>query len=76
MNDPDIDGDVYVTPRYLAGTTGIGDPALAPLLGLGWELHHDDLGNAYTAAPDRRGSPVSVLVARGDDLVGQSRGRR
>ncbi|AKH83946.1 hypothetical protein AA958_19060 [Streptomyces sp. CNQ-509] len=54
MNDPDIDGDVYVTPRYLAGTTGIGDPALAPLLALGWELRHDDLGNAYTAAPDRR----------------------
>ncbi|GAA2672649.1 hypothetical protein GCM10010400_38340 [Streptomyces aculeolatus] len=56
MNDPDIDGDVYVTPRYLAAATatGTGDPALAPLLRLGWELHYDGLGNAYTAAPDRR----------------------
>ncbi|MBT2509244.1 hypothetical protein J7I98_25865 [Streptomyces sp. ISL-98] len=39
----DIDGDVYVFPRYLASTTGIGDPALAPLLDLGWDLQHDDL---------------------------------
>ncbi|MFG2430337.1 DUF317 domain-containing protein [Streptomyces sp. NPDC048590] len=50
----DIDGDVYVSPPYLAGTTGVGDPALAPLLDLGWELQHDDLGNAYTNAPDRK----------------------
>lgn len=39
----DIDGDVYVSPRYLAGSTGIGDPALGPLLDLGWDLEHDDL---------------------------------
>ncbi|MEU6243954.1 DUF317 domain-containing protein [Streptomyces sp. NPDC047024] len=50
----DLDGDVYVSPRHLASTTGIGDPALAPLLDLGWELQHDDLGNAYVQAPDRR----------------------
>ncbi|MFI8308729.1 DUF317 domain-containing protein [Streptomyces sp. NPDC085927] len=49
-----IDGDVYVSPRYLAATTGIGDPALAPLLDLGWSLHYDDLGNAYVHAPDRK----------------------
>ena len=49
-----IDGDVYVSPRYLASTTAIGDPALAPLLDLGWELEHDDLGNAYIHAPDRK----------------------
>lgn len=48
----DIDGDV--TPRYLAGTTGTGDPALQPLLELGWDLTHDDLGNVYMSAPDRR----------------------
>ncbi|MEU6612017.1 DUF317 domain-containing protein [Streptomyces shenzhenensis] len=48
----DIDGDVYVTPRYLAGSTGTGDPALAPLLALGWDLQHDDLGNVYVNAPD------------------------
>ncbi|KOG67253.1 MULTISPECIES: SPDY domain-containing protein [Streptomyces] len=50
----DIDGDVYVSPRHLASTTGTGDPALAPLLGLGWDLQHDDLGNVYVHAPDRR----------------------
>ncbi|MGW2650847.1 DUF317 domain-containing protein, partial [Streptomyces sp. NPDC001393] len=49
-----IDGDVYVSPRYLAGTTGCGDPALAPLRDLGWHLERDDLGNAYLNAPDRR----------------------
>lgn len=46
------DGDVHVFPRYLASTTGTGDPALAPLLQIGWNLHHDDLGNAYLTAPD------------------------
>ncbi|MGQ4376512.1 DUF317 domain-containing protein [Streptomyces sp. SAS_267] len=51
---PTIDGDVFVSPRHLASTTGIGDPALAPLLDLGWDLQHDDLGNAYLNAPDRK----------------------
>ncbi|MFE9905078.1 DUF317 domain-containing protein [Streptomyces achromogenes] len=46
------DGDVHVFPRYLASTTGTGDPALAPLLQIGCNLHHDDLGNAYLTAPD------------------------
>ncbi|MER5822131.1 DUF317 domain-containing protein [Streptomyces mirabilis] len=50
----EIDGDVYVSPRYLAGTTFIGDPALEPLLTLGFDLRHDDLGNAYLTAPDHR----------------------
>ncbi|MEU9068965.1 DUF317 domain-containing protein [Streptomyces sp. NPDC048306] len=56
MNDPaaDIDGDVYVFPRYLAGSTYTGDPACEPLLALGWDLTHDDLGNAYVTAPDRK----------------------
>lgn len=50
----DLDGDVFVWPRHLASTTGTGDPALAPLLALGWDLQHDDLGNVYVTAPDRR----------------------
>ncbi|AJE87453.1 hypothetical protein SLNWT_7077 [Streptomyces albus] len=50
----DIDGDVYVCPRHLASTTGTGDPALAPLRALGWDLQHDDRGNVYVTAPDRR----------------------
>lgn len=56
MNDPaaDIDGDVYVFPRYLAGSTYTGDPALEPLLALGWDLTHDDLANVYVTAPDRK----------------------
>ncbi|MBQ0855454.1 DUF317 domain-containing protein [Streptomyces sp. BH-SS-21] len=51
---PDIDGDVYVTPRYLAAATYPGDPALEPLLALSWDLRHDDLGNVYVNAPDER----------------------
>ncbi|MER5443322.1 DUF317 domain-containing protein [Streptomyces sp. NPDC002790] len=56
MTDPDadIDGDVYVFPRYLAGSTYTGDPALEPLLALGWELTYDDLANVYVTAPDRK----------------------
>ncbi|MET8721396.1 DUF317 domain-containing protein [Streptomyces misionensis] len=49
----DIDGDVYVWPRHLASTTGTGDPALAPLLDLGWEPQYDD-ANVFVSAPDRR----------------------
>ncbi|ULR48446.1 hypothetical protein [Streptomyces deccanensis] len=50
----EIDGDVYVSPRYLADSTAVGDPALEPLLTLGFDLRHDDLGSAYVTAPDRR----------------------
>lgn len=50
----EIDGDVCVSPRYLAGSTAVADPALEPLLALGFDLHHDDLGNAYLTAPDHR----------------------
>lgn len=50
----EVDGDVFVSPRYLAGSTATGDPALQPLFVLGWELSHDDLGNAYVNAPDRK----------------------
>ncbi|MEU9396578.1 hypothetical protein AB0D86_42085 [Streptomyces sp. NPDC048324] len=39
----EIDGDVFVSPRYLAGSTAIGDPTLEPLLALGFDLHNDDL---------------------------------
>ncbi|MET9567448.1 DUF317 domain-containing protein [Streptomyces tauricus] len=51
---PDIDGDVYVTPRYLAAAIYTGDTALEPLLALSWDLRHDDLGNVYVTAPDER----------------------
>ncbi|CAL9409909.1 hypothetical protein SUDANB54_01628 [Streptomyces sp. enrichment culture] len=42
-HDDTIDGDVYVSPPYLARVTAIGDPGLDPLRNLGWELRHDDL---------------------------------
>ncbi|MEH0468560.1 DUF317 domain-containing protein [Streptomyces sp. B21-097] len=50
----EIDGDVYVSPRHLASTTGTGNPALAPLLDLGWDLRYDEDSNVYVSAPDRR----------------------
>ncbi|KUM99341.1 hypothetical protein AQI95_39555 [Streptomyces yokosukanensis] len=53
-HDDTTDGDVYVSPRYLARATAIGDPGLEPLRNLGWELRHDDLGNAYLTAPDSK----------------------
>ncbi|MFF4363452.1 DUF317 domain-containing protein [Streptomyces sp. NPDC001604] len=53
-NTEEIDGDVYVSPRYLAGSTWTGDPALEPLLALGFDLRHDELGNVYVTAPDHR----------------------
>ncbi|MFE3250996.1 DUF317 domain-containing protein [Streptomyces sp. NPDC059209] len=52
--EAELDGDVFVSPRHLAGTTGVGDPGLAPLLALGWELRRDDLANVYVTAPDRK----------------------
>ncbi|MFK0120082.1 DUF317 domain-containing protein [Streptomyces sp. NPDC090994] len=51
-NHDTIDGDVYVSPRYLTGSTAVGDPGFEPLRNLGWDLHNDDLGNAYLTAPD------------------------
>ncbi|WP_326740418.1 DUF317 domain-containing protein [Streptomyces sp. NBC_01022] len=48
------EGDVYVSPRHLASSINTGDSALAPLLDIGWDLHHDALGNVYVSAPDQR----------------------
>ncbi|MFE7782175.1 DUF317 domain-containing protein [Streptomyces nigrescens] len=47
------DGDFYVSPVYLAGSTVSGDPALQPLLGQGFHLHHDELSNVYVASPEQ-----------------------
>nr|WP_237539930.1 DUF317 domain-containing protein [Streptomyces sp. SID4917] len=54
MNSQDTDQwrEYHVTPRYLAGPTYTGDPALRPLLDLHWKLTHDELGNVYVASPD------------------------
>ncbi|MGZ0198801.1 DUF317 domain-containing protein [Streptomyces sp. RM1] len=55
QDDPHtLDGDVFVSPRHLASSTFTGDPALTPLRDHGWDLQHDDLGNVYVNAPDRR----------------------
>ncbi|MGV9312082.1 DUF317 domain-containing protein [Streptomyces sp. NPDC003691] len=50
----EIDGDVFVSPVYLAGSTYTGDPALAPLLEAGFTMVSDDLANAYLSSPDQK----------------------
>ncbi|MFF2819404.1 DUF317 domain-containing protein [Kitasatospora cineracea] len=51
-NPTDKGRDYLIAPRFLADSTGTGDPALVPLLDAGWLLSHDELGNAYVTAPD------------------------
>ncbi|MGQ4482644.1 DUF317 domain-containing protein [Streptomyces sp. SAS_276] len=51
-HDDTLDGDAYVLPRHLALATLSGDPALDPLLRLGWPPTYDDRGNLYLSAPD------------------------
>ncbi|GGT26285.1 DUF317 domain-containing protein [Streptomyces purpureus] len=48
-----LDGDVYVTPLYLAGSTTIGDPAMQPLLDHGFMAQSDELANVYVSSPDQ-----------------------
>ncbi|MGP3775447.1 DUF317 domain-containing protein [Streptomyces sp. SDT5-1] len=48
------DGDVLVSPLYLAGSTHTGDPALQPLLDCGFGLTGDEYGNVYVNSPDQR----------------------
>ncbi|MGW1281740.1 DUF317 domain-containing protein [Streptomyces tsukubensis] len=50
----EIDGDVFVSPVYLAGSTYTGDPALVPLLDAGFNRLDDDLANIYLSSPDQR----------------------
>ncbi|MGW1279318.1 DUF317 domain-containing protein [Streptomyces tsukubensis] len=50
----EIDGDVFVSPVYLAGSTYTGDPALVPLFEAGFHSLDDDLGNIYLSSPDQR----------------------
>ncbi|MGW1143624.1 DUF317 domain-containing protein [Streptomyces sp. NPDC002454] len=50
----EIDGDVFVSPVYLAGSTYTGDPALRPLLEAGFTIVDDDVANAYLASPDQK----------------------
>ncbi|MFF8866022.1 DUF317 domain-containing protein [Streptomyces sp. NPDC015139] len=49
-----LDGDFYVTPLYLAGSTTIGDPAMQPLLDQAFMAQSDELANVYVSSPDRR----------------------
>lgn len=51
-NDPRWN-EYHVTPRYLAGTTFTGGPAIRPLLDVGWKMNHDELGNVYVNAPEQ-----------------------
>lgn len=49
-----VDGDVYVAPRYLAGSPGHGDPGFAPVAH--WPHHHLDDGphQLVVTSPDHR----------------------
>ncbi|MFJ9979300.1 DUF317 domain-containing protein [Streptomyces cyaneofuscatus] len=52
--DTDLDGDVFISPRHLAAALRTGDPPIEALTAIGWDHQHDNLGNAYVTAPDRR----------------------
>ncbi|MET9294349.1 DUF317 domain-containing protein [Streptomyces sp. NPDC003077] len=57
MSDPDtIEGDVYVSPRYLAGMPGVDEVALKPFTDSNWPSQHvdDDLGRTVYVSPDSR----------------------
>ncbi|MFF0448053.1 DUF317 domain-containing protein [Streptomyces sp. NPDC004609] len=60
--------EVYVSPRYLAGSTAIGDPGLQPALDAGWTISHDELGNAYLPSPDQR-IRIGYMPEGGDDAL-------
>ncbi|MEU6172737.1 DUF317 domain-containing protein [Streptantibioticus parmotrematis] len=45
--------EYHITPRYLAGSTYTGDPAIRPLLDAGWHLSQDELSNTYITAPEQ-----------------------
>ncbi|MEU8543172.1 DUF317 domain-containing protein [Streptomyces sp. NPDC048717] len=49
-----VDGDVYVNPRYLAGSSGTGDASFAPVAH--WPHHHLDEGphQLVVTSPDHR----------------------
>ncbi|MFF7439004.1 DUF317 domain-containing protein [Streptomyces sp. NPDC008122] len=49
-----MDGDVYVAPRYLAGSSGVGDAGFAPVAH--WPHHHLDDGphQLVVTSPDHR----------------------
>ncbi|MFH8684217.1 DUF317 domain-containing protein [Streptomyces lydicus] len=76
------EGDVYVSPVYLAGSTFSGDPALQPLLDQGFLLHCDELANVYASSPEQHlrlgylpegeNSTLWKIAAR-PDLVGPPR---
>ncbi|WP_329025817.1 DUF317 domain-containing protein [Streptomyces sp. NBC_00690] len=64
----DLDGDVYVAPRYLAGSIPTGDVGLQPPLDAGWQLTDDELGNVYLQAPDQR-VRIGYLPEDDDDAL-------
>ncbi|MEU1906575.1 DUF317 domain-containing protein [Streptomyces hygroscopicus] len=52
--DDDVWVEYRVTPRYLAGSSGIGDPGIKPIIDLGGPCHEDGLGNLTVSSPDQR----------------------
>jgi hypothetical protein len=74
MPEPDmIDGDVYISPRYLAGPRAECDPGLQPLLDAGWHMTHDDDANIYLTRPDHK-LRFGFIPEGGDDALWQVSG--
>ena len=61
--------EYHISPRYLAGSTFTGDPALRPLLDSGWLLNGDDVGNVYVNR-NQIGAVVGVQPFGGQGLSG------
>jgi hypothetical protein len=51
--DPRWD-EYHVSPRYLAGSSYVGDAGFAPVQRLGWPHQLDDLGSYIVSSPDSR----------------------
>ncbi|MCG3039012.1 DUF317 domain-containing protein [Streptomyces sp. S1A] len=68
LTDDDRRREYHVAPRYLAGPTHTGDPALRPLLEQGWDIDDDELGNVYVTAPDHT-ARLGYLPEGEDDVL-------
>ncbi|MFP8941702.1 DUF317 domain-containing protein [Streptomyces fenghuangensis] len=68
LTDDDRRREYHVAPRYLAGPTHTGDPALRPLLEQGWDIDDDEFGNVYVTAPDHT-ARLGYLPEGEDDVL-------